>query len=119
MFNHQYSYLMCTSEASDILHIHPSGMIGLCNPSNQLCQLVRVVLPSAMLAAGAGGYRQSLSTEHCMALRDAVIGQRLDHVRRTAIQGYRSPGDEMTHKVCSVSGALPSAPGCIASLTCI
>lgn len=94
-------------------------MIGLCNPSNQLCQLVRVVLPSVMLAAGAGGYRQSLGTEHCMALRDAVIGQRLDHVRRTAIQGYRAPGDEMRHKICSVSGTLPSAPSCIASLTCI
>lgn len=102
---HQDNYLMCVSvtkinirfpeslKMTDSAYIHPSSMIGLCNPTNQLGQLVCMVLRSIVLAAGAHGYFQALSTEHCMALRDAVIGQRLDHVRCAVVQDNHTPGD--------------------------
>lgn len=79
--------------ATDLTYIHPRVVIGLCNATNQLAQLVCVVLSSMVLAAGVHGYFQALSTEHSMALRDAVIGQRLDYVRCTVVQGYHAPGD--------------------------
>lgn len=87
----------------DLIYIHPGGMTGLCNAANQLVQLVCVVLSSVVLAAGAHGYFQALSTEHCMALRDAVIGQRLDHIGCAVVQGYHAPGDGTRQKVTNRS----------------
>lgn len=71
--------------------MYPVGPVALCNPTNQLVQFVWVVLLCMLLATSIFWYFQALSVKHSMTLRCSLIGQRLDHVGDTAVEGYKTP----------------------------